>query len=484
MKYSIRFFLIFFLFSQILGGIAQNKPDNVCYINNGRIFFQLDKRWPDTKKKEISVLFSLDSLLIEQAFKGESPFVADSITWEVISINENIVELSKPVSTSPGSYQPDDVFLLDDNWFIKPIIAGIPIFSVPKKYGINKFKNEPNVKYENGYAQFYLPGYQKNRKVYLSGSFNNWSTMELPMQKTKTGWEVSIKLAPGRYLYKYIIDGKWISDPDNLLKENDGASGSNSVIYCYNHVFELKGNTNARKVYVSGSFNGWDRKDLKMNRVPGGWNLPLYLEEGTHAYKFIVDGTWTPDPANSNIRKDANGNLNSFLGIGDTIVFKLDGYKTAEKVILSGSFNNWSTTELLMDKSAAGWELPYVIGGGNYEYKFIVDGKWMPDPANPVTTGTGNFVNSCITVKPNYTFTLKQFADAENVFVTGSFNGWNESSYKMIRKDGAWTYTVFLKPGKYTYKFIVDGSWLIDPANDAWEENEHGTGNSVLWIEP
>jgi hypothetical protein len=476
--------------------MAQYKPDNVCYINNGRIYFQLDKRWTDGQKKEVSSLFSLDSALIEQAFQGKTVVAADSIIWDVNRINENIVELSKPVAETKSDYHPNDVFLLDENWFIKPIpgvkvffpfnfpIPGLPSFFYADKFGVNKFAREAVVKYENGLAYFYLPGYPKTGLVYLSGSFNNWSTMELPMQKTASGWEISIKLDPGKYLYKYITDGRWIHDPNNLLKERDGQAGYNSVFYCYNHVFELQGNEKAKKVYVSGSFNGWKKKDLMMKKVDGGWNLPLYLVEGTHAYKFIVDGKWIPDPANSNSRKDANGNINSFIGIGDTLVFKLIGYNTAEKVILAGSFNNWSTNELLMNKTADGWELPYVIGAGNYEYKFIVDGKWMPDPANPVTTGTGDFVNSCITVKPNYTFRLKQFPDAQHVIVTGSFNGWNEDSFKMTRKDGAWEYTLNLKPGKYTYKFIVDGQWMIDPANEEWEENREGTGNSVLWVKP
>jgi len=108
----------------------------------------------------------------------------------------------------------------------------------------------------------------------------------------------------------------------------------------------------------------------------------------------------------------------------------------------------------------------------------------MPDPDNPITTGSGDFKNSCIVVRPNYTFTLKQFADAKTVIVTGSFNGWNEDSFRMVRNDGEWTYSVYLKPGKHTYKFIVDGQWMIDPANEVWEENIEGTGNSVLWIEP
>jgi len=53
----------------------------------------------------------------------------------------------------------------------------------------------------------------------------------------------------------------------------------------------------------------------------------------------------------------------------------------------------------------------------------------------------------------------------------------------MIKENGIWKYPVHLNPGKHSYKFIVDGRWMIDPANELWEENEFGTGNSVLWIE-
>lgn len=323
MKYLIIIFLILFQLMPEGSCLAQSKPDNVCYINNNRIYFQLDKRWPDAKKKEISTLFSLDSSLIEKAFEGKSPITVDSISWEVIKIDANKVELSKPVPQSQASYNPSDVILLDDSWFINPMSI-VSFFASPEKYGINKFVKEEVVRYSNGEAHFYLPGYQKNRKVYLSGSFNNWSTLELPMQKTASGWETHVKLAPGKYLYKYITDGKWIADPNNQLKERDGQSGYNSVLYCYNHLFELKGNTGARKVYLSGSFNNWKIKELQMQRVPGGWSLPVFLEEGTYAYKFIVDGKWIPDPENSNTRTDAYGNMNSFIGIGDTLVFKLN----------------------------------------------------------------------------------------------------------------------------------------------------------------
>ncbi|MBK9557137.1 MAG: glycogen-binding domain-containing protein [Bacteroidetes bacterium] len=42
----------------------------------------------------------------------------------------------------------------------------------------------------------------------------------------------------------------------------------------------------------------------------------------------------------------------------------------------------------------------------------------------------------------------------------------------------------YLPAGKYTYKLIVDGKWMLDPGNNNTEQNEFGTGNCVLWVSP
>jgi hypothetical protein len=41
-----------------------------------------------------------------------------------------------------------------------------------------------------------------------------------------------------------------------------------------------------------------------------------------------------------------------------------------------------------------------------------------------------------------------------------------------------------LEPGKYFYKFIVDGDWITDPGNQNAEDDGHGNINSVLVVEP
>jgi len=250
-----------------------------------------------------------------------------------------------------------------------------------------------------------------------------------------------------------------------------------------NHYFRLFGHRLAKRVFVTGSFNGWKEKELRMLQNGLGWELPIFLREGTHAYKFIVDGEWMTDPGNKVTRSDGRGNLNSFMGIGDTLVFRLKAYPQAKKVALAGSFNNWNPDELIMEKTTDGWEFPYVLGAGNYEYKFVVDGKWITDPDNPLTTGSGDFTNSFISFKPSFTFRLKDYPDAKNVIVSGSFNGWSHSGYQMFKSDDGWVLPVNLKPGRYSYKFVVDGKWILDEANPLWEENEYGTGNSVLWVE-
>ncbi len=50
--------------------------------------------------------------------------------------------------------------------------------------------------------------------VFLAGSFNNWSPTATPMKRDSAGnWMVSLPLAPGRYEYKFVLDGEWCCEP-------------------------------------------------------------------------------------------------------------------------------------------------------------------------------------------------------------------------------------------------------------------------------
>ena len=475
--------MVFFIC--LLSGLSlkgQFDPLKICRIENNRLVFTIDQNWSDREKKEVEELFDLDSAFLVKIFNGAPFLKIGEETWEVKTIKPGRVEISVMMAPTPPalSFDFNDVLMIENSWMANVTKSETQTVI----YGVNDLESENLLRYGRGIARFYLPGRQEARKVFLSGSFNNWSTMQSPMTQTDTGWIIDLRLSPGKYRYKYIVDGKWTQDPNNRIREDDTHGGFNSILYLNNYVFRLRGYPNARNVLVSGSFNNWNEKELKMKPVGDGWELPIYLREGTHAYKFIVDRQWILDPANPVTRPDGSGNINSFMAIGDTLVFRLNGYPDARKVNLAGSFNAWNSGELFMLKDSTGWFLPYVLAPGNYEYKFIVDGNWIPDPAAEFSTGIKGQDNSYLTFRPNHVFELDSFPDAKTVIITGNFNNWRTDNFQMIRKDKKWIFPLYLEPGKCLYKFIVDGTWILDPKNELWEENEYGTGNSILWVEP
>ncbi len=478
MKSNYAYFLIILGLFFFTAAFGQKEPQKAGKIKDGKLVITIDLEWDSLQQAKFAGLFDLDSILVDAIFNEYVIYINDSTDWTARLKNGGVMELSKEIDKSDG-FAPEK-FILS---MLPELQESPPFVSIPVTYGINDFIDNDVFSYQNQTACFVLPDYENAKAVFLSGSFNQWSTMQLPMEKHGSVWEVCIELPPGKHLYKFIVDGRWMPDPNNRLRERDGHGGHNSVVYCYNHVFELDGYQRAKRVLVSGSFNNWSTRELRMKPTATGWELPVFLREGTHSYKFIVDGIWITDPDNPVTRPDGHGNENSFIGIGDTLMFRLGNFHLAERVVLTGTFNAWNQSELMMEKKEDGWMLPFVLGAGNYEYKYIVDGQWIVDPDNPYTVGTGDYINSYLAYKPNHLFVLNGFAEAESVIVTGSFNGWNRWDYRMVFRDGQWIFPMHLQAGRYSYKFIVDGNWITDPDNPLWEKNEFGEENSVLWIE-
>lgn len=73
---------------------------------------------------------------------------------------------------------------------------------------------------------------EKGKDVYVAGEFNNWDpTAKKMAYKTRKGlYEATLKLEPGTYQYKYIIDGTWCADPENAEAVANDQGTFNSVI--------------------------------------------------------------------------------------------------------------------------------------------------------------------------------------------------------------------------------------------------------------
>jgi chromosome partitioning protein len=73
--------------------------------------------------------------------------------------------------------------------------------------------------------------------------------------------------------------------------------------------------------------------------------------------------------------------------------------------------------------------------------------------------------------------------EAKDVFVAGDFNGWKtDDASRMESGDGAWQKRLNLKNGKYHYRFVIDGRWTDDPANELRETNPYGETDSLIEI--
>lgn len=71
------------------------------------------------------------------------------------------------------------------------------------------------------------------------------------------------------------------------------------------------------------------------------------------------------------------------------------------------------------------------------------------------------------------------------VSLAGDFNQWNPESTTLADKDGTGLYktTLSLAAGTYEYKFVINGTWCVDPECKEWVQNSLGTLNSVLRVE-
>jgi len=68
------------------------------------------------------------------------------------------------------------------------------------------------------------------RAVALVGTFNDWDVHRTPMSLMPGGaWETTVWLPAGRYEYRFVADGQWLSDPSARECVQNTFGSTNSV---------------------------------------------------------------------------------------------------------------------------------------------------------------------------------------------------------------------------------------------------------------
>jgi hypothetical protein len=128
--------------------------------------------------------------------------------------------LAEP-SITPSSPAPPRSSL-----FIGPSAATIPAKTTQQKidefYGVKQLGNEV----------FFTSKFESARQVLVAGDFNNWSPMVTPMHRNgRPGeWTMKLPLLPGRYRYRLVVDGRWMTDPHNKYVEVNQFGELNNIV--------------------------------------------------------------------------------------------------------------------------------------------------------------------------------------------------------------------------------------------------------------
>jgi 1,4-alpha-glucan branching enzyme len=69
------------------------------------------------------------------------------------------------------------------------------------------------------------------RSVRVAGTFNGWNPESTPLRKSLSGiWTAKVSAPPGRHEYRFVVDGRWLSDPNAQESAPNPFGGDNSVV--------------------------------------------------------------------------------------------------------------------------------------------------------------------------------------------------------------------------------------------------------------
>ena len=213
--------------------------------------------------------------------------------------------------------------------FINFIIMGCATLGFKDHNSIYAVKEKEIEISKNISVEFsYEPLIGGKHEVYLSGDFNSWSQNKTKMIEEDGIYKVTLDLKKGKYSYKFIIDGNWITDENADEFVEDGFGGQNSIIYVgkKNDMIALrkvdfiyKPKSIVKEVYLVGSMNDWNQKNDRMLKQKNGtFLLSLLLHPGEYQYKFLEDGMhWITDENSESFIEDGFGGKNSIIIIDD-----------------------------------------------------------------------------------------------------------------------------------------------------------------------
>ncbi|MDR2589063.1 MAG: hypothetical protein LBC67_06510 [Spirochaetales bacterium] len=144
---------------------------------------------------------------------------------------------------------------------------------------------------------------------------------------------------------------------------------------------------------------------------------------------------------------------------------------------------------------------PAPTGLRSLDYRFIVDGLWTTDPANPLKVRDDSglslsryelpqkLAETPLRSPARRTDGMTEFnvtaPSGKIIYLSGSFNGWDPYMYRLDEvKPGLYSFSLRLLPGTYYYIFHTEGKKRTDPLNPNKGYDTEGYEFSVVNVPP
>ncbi len=242
--------------------------------------------------------------------------------------------------------------------------------------------------------------------------------------------------------------------------------------------------------YVKGSWSAsWDQYFYMTEEEPGVWSVTADLSlEKSYEYGIVVNENWVGDPTNP--RNGGNSEIlrNPYFNSDGsvTIFYYPQGDESVKLLYKTADDSEYKSVAMTQDAYHSALLSATITEQGNYTYALEVDGSQTAD----VNCKEASFVISKLPeddasvkspVVNGNKVTFNYFAPtAGSVNLAGEMNGWSSSATELTYNEttGFWSVEQELAPGRYEYKFVVDGgNWVMDTRNEA-----QSSGNSLCVV--
>jgi chromosome partitioning protein len=133
----------------------------------------------------------------------------------------------QPAAAAAGTATLEPTTASTDRLFAQtPRVQPVAVKSTAQK--IEEFYGVKQV----GEEVVFAAKFDNARKVLIAGDFNGWLPISTPMHTNGTPgtWHTTLPLPPGRYRYRFVVDGKWVTDPNNQYVEANQFGELNNVV--------------------------------------------------------------------------------------------------------------------------------------------------------------------------------------------------------------------------------------------------------------